>query len=197
MAYKVDKIDNYIILTDSVTGKEVEGHSSGVLITRKYDYSTRFFFKGLNERLDLEFIDILDKDGLAWADVDTWVCWYRANTGFSAGGGNGAGVVIKSVTNIPDGGTVDFGTFTDVADLADEYTFLRVELRAEVNGNQVNAAISDMTIRLSDVELNDDIAMIGSGTQYAVFSFDTLNELTYKRQGSYRDALTVKLIGLK
>ena len=84
MSYKIFTKNNYFYIIDTETDKEYEALSKDVLIRRDLSNSTKFYFTGVNSFSTgnaVAFANILDADGNAYADLETWITWYTTNTG--------------------------------------------------------------------------------------------------------------------
>lgn len=84
MSYKIFTKNNYFYIIDTETDKEYEALSKDVLIRRDLSNSTTFYFTGVNSFSTgnaVAFANILDADGNAYADLETWITWYTTNTG--------------------------------------------------------------------------------------------------------------------
>lgn len=93
MAYKVFSKSNYFVIVDD-NNNYIEDLASSVLITKATTSSTKYNFKLLSSESinNVEFADILDESGIAYADQATFETWYQQYTGLattSTGGGGG------------------------------------------------------------------------------------------------------------
>ena len=115
MAYKLEKIGNYIVITNTVTGLTDEYAARDVLyvdtpsIVRISTITNSLISK------DYLYADILDEDGNSFASNDAIIKWLRDNTGGDVNGAIPYAVAIAQGSLRGHSTLVKFGTRTAVA----------------------------------------------------------------------------------
>lgn len=80
---------NQFYMIDTDDNRLYEGLSKDVIVRRKTNVDTSFYFKnvnGFNESKEVPFASIQDEAGAPYADIGTFISFYEENTGFSEGG---------------------------------------------------------------------------------------------------------------
>lgn len=83
MAYRIFASNSYFYILDDVTNVLNEGLVTEVLVRRGLTSSTEFSFNnvnGISKTLEIEFADIKDQNGNAYADIDTFIQFYEKAT---------------------------------------------------------------------------------------------------------------------
>jgi hypothetical protein len=139
MAKKIYVKSNYFYIVDTETDKIFEGLAKEVRVRKEFIDSTSFFFdnvNGFSNLASVNFSDIQDENGDAYADIDTFISFYEDNTGnFNTpqAGGGGKELILL----ISQSGT-DAPTFTikkntsDYAE-ADIVPFINLDLPNVMN----------------------------------------------------------------
>lgn len=89
MAFKIYKKNNYIIIEDTVAGKQYQGLAKNVFVYKDTLSETTYDFEGLtyNGLKGIALADLLDENDTAFVDEQAFIDFYTENTGnFNTGG---------------------------------------------------------------------------------------------------------------
>lgn len=87
MSFKIYTKENYFYIEDTIEDILFEGLSKDVRVRRLSSTSSTFYFdnvNGFDNRREIDFADILDINGVAYTDLDTFVSFYESETGKSS-----------------------------------------------------------------------------------------------------------------
>ena len=115
MAYKLQKIGNYIVITNTVTGLTDEYAARDVLY---YDTPTSIRITTINNASiskDYQLADLLDYDGVAFGSIALAVKWLRDNTGSDVNASIPYTYAIAEGSLTDHAALLKFGTRTAVA----------------------------------------------------------------------------------
>lgn len=91
MAFKIYKKNNYIIIEDTISGKQYQGLAKNVFVYKDAVAETTYDFEGLtyNGLKGISLNDLVDETDTAFVNEQAFIDFYTENTGnFNSGGGS-------------------------------------------------------------------------------------------------------------
>ena len=91
MAFKIYKKNNYIIVEDTISGKQYQGLAKNVFVYKDAVAETTYDFEGLtyNGLKGISLNDLVDETDTAFVNEQAFIDFYTENTGnFNEGGGS-------------------------------------------------------------------------------------------------------------
>ena len=91
MAFKIYKKNNYIIVEDTISGKQYQGLAKNVFVYKDLTSESTYDFEGLtyNGLKGVSLRDLIDENNVSFTDEQSFIDFYTENTGnFNSGGGS-------------------------------------------------------------------------------------------------------------
>jgi len=145
MAFKIYKKNNYIIVEDTISGKQYQGLAKNVFVYKDLSSETNYDFEGLtyNGLKGISLSDIVDETNTPFVNEQAFIDFYTENTGnFNTGG---ATPQVNDKENIVSG-VVAIGTDTYTATYVPSITEYEDGLKIIVRFTNANTGASTLNI---------------------------------------------------
>lgn len=147
MAFKIYKKNNYIIIEDTIAGKQYQGLAKNVFVYKDTIAETTYDFEGLtyNGLKGIAFNDLRDETNTPFINEQAFIDFYTLNTGnFNSGGATPQAYAILNVTQ----------SGTDAPIVTEVLNTYNISFNSNYNGN------GSYSIVLSDGDLlNNDFVL--------------------------------------
>lgn len=149
MAFKIYKKNNYIIVEDTISGKQYQGLAKNVFVYKDAVAETTYDFEGLtyNGLKGVSLNDLIDENNVSFTDEQSFINFYTENTGNFNSGGGSPQLTENELLGIQNANDLsETNPAATLNDILDVYSTTETIVGTWIDGKPIYRKVIDFTI---------------------------------------------------